>query len=413
MTTDCVVVGAGPAGSVTALLLARAGFDVVILDRQTFPRAKPCGDCLSPQANLLLAELGVLTTIRAQQPARLGGWRISAPSGNSFEARFADCTGDPRVHHGLALAREQFDSVLLEAARTAGARVHTGVRVENLLHDNGHISGVSTRSSTEGLTEVRARLTVGADGLRSTLRKSLGLAGRAPRLRKVALSAHAAGVTDVQDLGELHLGDGICAGLAPISADGSQCNITLVVDADRFGRELAGKPASRFRQRLAAFPRLRERVQQLELVSELQAAGPFDRPTAGVVKPGAALVGDAAGYFDPFTGQGIFQAMAGAQLLAREAARALHAGIPHLALNGYARAHGSLTTGTRFVQRLIDYVCARPAQAERCVAALAHAPRAARHLIAVTGDLRTPASLLSPATLISFLGRFSIWSGTS
>src|SRR5262245_21690846 len=113
MTADCVVVGAGPAGSVTALLLARAGFDVVLLDRQTFPRAKPCGDCLSPQANLLLAELGLLPTIRNEQPASLEGWRIMAPSGNSFEARFSDCAEDPRVHHGLSLARERFDFLLL------------------------------------------------------------------------------------------------------------------------------------------------------------------------------------------------------------------------------------------------------------------------------------------------------------
>jgi flavin-dependent dehydrogenase len=413
MTADCVVVGAGPAGSVTALLLARAGFDVVILDRQPFPRAKPCGDCLSPQANLLLAELGLLTTIRHQQPACLDGWRIIAPSGNSFEARFSDCASDPRVHHGFACAREQFDSLLLDAARLAGARVHTGVRVDGVLQSNGHVTGVSARSSTEDLQEVRAKLTVGADGLRSTLRKNLGLAGRAPRLRKVALSGHAAGVMDLQKLGELHLGDGICAGLAPITADGSRCNVTLVVDADRFGRELAGKPASGFRRWLAAFPRLRGRVQQLELLSDLHAAGPFDRPTVGVVKPGAALVGDAAGYFDPFTGQGIFQAMAGAQLLAREASRALHAGVPHLALFRYARGLRRLTAGTRFVQGLIDQVCARPPRAERCVAALAMAPRAARHLIAVTGDLRPPVSLLSPATLLSFLAGFSIWSRSS
>jgi flavin-dependent dehydrogenase len=395
---------------VTALLLARAGVDVVLVDRQTFPRPKPCGDCLSPQANLLLAELGLLANVLDEQPARLRGWRISAPSGNSFQANFSDSANDPRVHHALSLARERFDDHLLEAARAAGAHVLTGVRVERVLQPNGHVGGVVARANNSDLLEIQAKLTVGADGLRSTIRKSLGLAGRPPRLRKVALSAHATGVLGLEEVGELHLGDGVCAGLAAITADRTQCNITLVVDADRYGRTFAGKPAVGFGKWLATFPGLRDRIQDLELVSDMHAAGPFDRPTTGVVKPGAALVGDAAGYFDPFTGQGIFQAIAGAKLLAREAVRALHARVAHFPLRRYARGHWQLTTGTRTLQRLIDYACARPARAERCVAALARAPRAGSHLIAVTGDLRSPFSLLSPATLASFLIGLSIWS---
>jgi flavin-dependent dehydrogenase len=410
MTTDCVVVGAGPAGSTTALLLARAGLDVVVLDSKQFPRPKPCGDCLSPQANLLLAELGLLPAVLAQKPAQLRGWRIVAPAGHSFCAHFADSAADPRLHAGLALPREQLDALLLAAAAEAGASVWSGFRCEQVLLSQSRVQGVLARAPDGTTVPLHARLTVGADGLRSTVRQRLGLAARAPRLRKVALTAHAAGVTQLTALGELHLGDGVCVGLAPINAAADTCNITLVVDAHRFGRTLAGKSHDRFCAWLAQFSHLRERTSHLELQSELLAAGPFDRPARTAAVPGAALVGDAAGYYDPFTGQGIFQSLAGARLLANAV---LTAWPDSRALRAYARAQRRLVRGVRRVQQLIEFVCARPARADRCIAALAQAPAAAAALIAVTGDLQPAHSLLSPVTLLSFLLGFSTRSGTA
>src|SRR5687768_13833060 len=134
LRADCVIVGGGPAGSTTALLLARAGFDVVVLEHREFPRAKPCGDCVSPRANLLLDELGLLPAVRAEAPAQLAGWRIHGPEHGVFSARFSDYSPDPRVHHGIAISRERLDAVLLAAARSAGARVLTGSRAEQLLN---------------------------------------------------------------------------------------------------------------------------------------------------------------------------------------------------------------------------------------------------------------------------------------
>src|SRR5690606_19822312 len=95
------------------------------------------------------------------------------------------------------------------------------------------------------------------------------------------------------------------------------------------------------------------------------ASGPFDVPVRNVAFDGVALVGDAAGYFDPFTGQGIHQALAGAEQLARIAARALRQPgcVSRARLAGWAEAHAALTLGARRVQWLIEHVLARPALA--------------------------------------------------
>jgi menaquinone-9 beta-reductase len=402
LRADCVVVGGGPAGSTTALLLARAGFDVVLLERYEFPRAKPCGDCISPQANLLLDELGLLAAVETLQPARLAGWRIHAPGGDSFTAHFRDYTKDPRVEHGIAISRTKLDEVLLVAAREAGVRVFTGVRVEQLLNGGPAIRGVRGRDAEHQHIDVTARLTIGADGLRSVVQRALGMNGRSPGLRKVALSAHVSGIAGLSEFGELHLQDGACIGIAPIDARNQIANLTLVVDTTRFGRSLAGKSMTAFQGQLARFPAVRERVPQSAALHFL-ASGPFDRPTTNVVTHGAALVGDAAGYFDPFTGQGIYQALAGARLLSACAANALHAGRADQPLFEYERTQRRSSRNMVRVQRAIEAICSRPRAADRCIQALAHAPVAATALLAVTGDLAPPLSLLSPAIATSFL----------
>ena len=402
MQTDCVIVGAGPAGSTTALVLARAGCDVVLLDRALFPRAKPCGDCVSPQANLLLAELGLLDAVEALGPARLEGWQITSASGHSFHARFADVVTNTLTCAGLALSREKLDTVLLGAARGAGANVLTGASVDDVVSDGKRVVGVRARLGNRTV-EVNAPLTIGADGLQSVVRRRLNLLARPARLRKVALTAHVSNVADISAYGELHVLGDSCVGLSPVDAEGELCNVTLVLDAERHGRSVAGKSFASFSAHLERFPGLRGRFQSSIPDGPLLASGPFDQPTRAVVVDGAALVGDAAGYYDPFTGQGIYQAIAGGMLLGRATAQALRAGCAHLPLRNYARAHAALVRASRRVQRGIELVVSRPALADRCIRALARTPSAAAALIAVTGDVKPPRSLLSAEPLLSFL----------
>jgi len=401
---DAVVVGAGPAGSILALLLARAGCDVVLIERASFPRAKACGDCLSAEATRLLRRLDLLPSVLALEPARLVGWRIYGPRRASFSAAFRELGDpDPDVHTALAVPRQTLDAALVAAAARAGAHVLMGWSVDEVMRDGAITGGVRGRDPTGSRVELAARLTVGADGLRSRIARQLGAIRRQPRVRKVSLTTHAARAGGGDWFGEMHVGDGVCAGLAPVGARGERWNVTVVVDAHRFGHQ-ARRPRPLFKQVLRQLPALA--ATEIE-PAEILASGPFDWPVRRITFPGAALVGDAAGYFDPFTGQGIFHALAGAELLAAVATPLLRdRGRTRVGMRDllpYAHAHARLSRGPRRVQRIIDQVLARPALAELAIASLHRRPHLAAALLAVTGDLRPASSLLSPGLAVSLL----------
>src|SRR5256886_6330759 len=210
---DVAIIGAGPAGSTTAAVLAERGFDVVVLERARFPRPKPCAEYLSPEATRILDRLGLPARIDRYGPARLVGMRIVGPSGASFVGRFAASHGFRAYRdHGLALPREILDALIADAARARGAEVREGVRAEAIAvrHD-----GVEITLRSEGRpATIRARMLIGADGLNSRVARQLGLSRRASLLR-VALVTHATGVLGMGAVGGMHGSRGGYVGPAP------------------------------------------------------------------------------------------------------------------------------------------------------------------------------------------------------
>src|SRR5690606_27769892 len=149
-----------------------------------------------------------------------------------------------------------------------------------------------------------------------------------------------------------------------------RANLTLVADAHRFGRTIAADPGAFADYAIQLSPRLRGRIPDHALRQlPLAASGPFDRPTRRIAFDGAVLVGDAAGYFDPFTGQGIFQALRSAEILAPVALRALYHGtVTARALRPYVREQRRLVSRSRVVQRVIEAALGAPRRADRIIA---------------------------------------------
>jgi len=394
---DVLVVGAGPGGSAAAALLARAGCRVTAVDRAAFPRDKACAEYMGPETVRLLDGLGVVPALEAAGAAPLYGTAVTAARGSRLHGRFALAGPPPFRPTGLSVARRVLDAILVGAARTAGATVLERTAVEELLYDRGAVAGAVVRDAEGARCAIRARLTIGADGLHSVVARRLG-GRRHGRPRRIAFVAHLDGVAGMGDSAEMHVGADGYVGLNPIG--GGRTNVALVVPAAR-GQAARGRVEAFFLDAIQRFPGLAERVARGALARKVLATGPFAAWSGRVTADGAALVGDAADFFDPFTGEGIYSALRGAALLADAAVDALALPGPVTAarLAGYRRARWRAFAGKWAVERLIGYGMLSPALFDRAVGRLGHRAGMADTLIGVTGDFVPARRVLNPLFL--------------
>ena len=397
---DVLVVGAGPAGSATALLLASAGYAVTVVDRAAFPRDKPCSEYMSPEAVRILDRLGVVGELEAAGAVHLAGTAVTAARGARLQGRFALAGYRPFRPTGLSVARRLLDHRLLAAARAAGARVLERTAVESLLRDRGRVTGAVVRTAEGTRTALAARLTVGADGLRSIVGRRLGRR-RHGGPRRVAFVAHVDGVDNMGDCAEMFVGRQGYVGLNPIG--GGRTNVALVVPLER-ARAARGRLQEFFQETLGEFPAASARVARGSMAREVLTTGPFAAWSGRVVADGAALVGDAADFFDPFTGEGIYSALRGAEMLADAAKPALARAGPVTAadLASYRRARWRAFGGKWAVERLIGYGMHFPALFDHAVGRLGR--RGLGHtLIGVTADFVPARAVLNPVFLARML----------
>jgi geranylgeranyl reductase family protein len=380
---DVLIVGGGPAGSSLACALARAGVSVHIVDRARFPRAKPCAEYLSPEASRLLASMGALERVEATGAAALAGVRVRAPNGAIIAGDFVASHGFKGFRdRGLSVRREVLDAILVDCARAHGARVTEGARVTGLATDNkGRVNGVTTLEST-----IKARLVIGADGLRSVVARRLGLARAQRWPRRLALVTHYSGVGDVGEHGEMHVERDGYVGIADVG--NGLTTVALVVPARR-SREISGDRAEFLHQWLMSRPHLAPRFAHAERATPVVATGPFASHSRRAWAPGAALVGDAADFFDPFTGEGIYAALRGGELLgewARESLSATSERTADRALAAYDAARRKEFGGKWLVERVIGAVVGAAPLINRAALRLAARKDLADLLIGVTGN---------------------------
>jgi geranylgeranyl reductase family protein len=404
---DAVVVGAGPAGAATAILLAQQGLSVALLDRAWFPRDKICGEYLSPEASRILDRLGVLSVVEARGARPLRGMRILAPNGTVLVGDYP--TGGPWHAHrpyALAVRRRTFDPVLVERAREVGVSVREGIRVVDLLREGRQVGGVVAEAVESAGRAARAerlpaRLVVAADGRASVVVQRLGLRRPHRWLRRLALVADVAGASSDPERGEIVLAPPAYSILNPVAP--GLGNLSLVIPVEE-GRRRKADLAGYFDSVTRSLPGFRERLREAHRVGPVRAMGPLAYRVAPPREGGVLLVGDAAGFLDPFTGEGVYAALRSAEIAAEVGARAVRSGdVSAAALEpAHVRRVAEFAGKTR-ATLMLQRVIARRALSVAAARLLASRPAHLARLMGVFGDFVPPGALLQPGFLASLL----------
>jgi menaquinone-9 beta-reductase len=276
--------------------------------------------------------------------------------------------------------------------------------VTELVRDeHGRITGVVSSSSAGSSTERRAKLVIGADGLRTVVGRRLGLTRKPGWPRRIALVTHFSGVEGIRDFGEMHVDrDGYC-GLADVG--GGLTNVAVVVPVSR-ASEIAIDRTEFLESWIAERPKIAALFERATRVDPVRATGPFATTARRGWAPGAALVGDAAEFFDPFTGEGIYTALRGGELLAGYAAESIAAVLntgADAALQRYEKARRSEFSGKWKVERLVGAAVAFPSLINRAAKVLSRRRDMADLLVGVVGDFVPAREVLRPGYLLNLL----------
>ncbi len=403
---DVAIVGGGPAGAALAARLAAAGRDVVLLERTREWRWRACGVFASPAAMAALRRTGLdEATVRAVARP-IPAMRVETPAGTAFRLTYGSDEGGGKA---VGFDRSRLDPALVDLARARGADVRTGASVVAVDLGRGELA---VQDIAGGPAVVRSSVIVGADGLHSVVARSGGVTRTTVLGSRVGLTFHLEDVDgpDDRDARMCVIRDGY-VGIAPVP-DG-RVNVGIVL-----GRSWRPHLA-----RLGAGPVARSIVEAVKPIDGDAASWRFGRrcdPITGAVPlghrvtrragstgttrhrdPGWLLVGDAAGFLDPFTGEGIHRALVSAEL----AARALLANRSQrvAALAAYDRQMDRRFLAKDAVSLLVQAFLGRPAMFEYAARRVASRASVRATMGLVMGDLIPASGALDPRYLAALL----------
>jgi len=356
---DLLIAGGGPAGLAVAIRARQAGLAVAVVDPLRPPIDKACGEGVMPDGAVLLERLGVAVPDDRRFAFRGIRW---IDGDIVVEGAFP---GAP----GWGVRRTDLHAAMVRRAAEMGVDLCWGVAARGLEAGATGAGGLVTSRGP-----MRARWIVAADGLHSPVRRAAGLAGRRARRRRFGLTRHFA-IEPWTDHVEVHWSDGAEAYVTPLGK--RQVGVALLFEDLR----------PDFTALLARFPDLARRLAGAPVDGRRRGSGPLEQRAAAVVRGNLALVGDAAGYVDAITGEGLS--------LALHDAFAVLAAIGRGDLAHYAAAHRRITRLPEAMTRALLAVERRPGLRRRVLRALARDPALFRALLAVHVRARPPAPTAS------------------
>jgi geranylgeranyl reductase family protein len=331
---DVIVVGAGPAGVSTAIYARRRGLGVLLVDKRRFPRDKVCGDGVARKSVGYLRDLGVLDEVHAASHERIDAAILGAPSGAL--ARFDLHTAGSAEYPYFICRREIFDEVLVRAARRE-ADVLEGWAVDDIARDpRGGACGVRCRSADGEVRRYAGRAIVGADGFSSVVARKLGDYRLDTRSWLVATRQYFGDLDIPPHTAQIHFLEDTLPGYFWIFPTGNGTANIGVGSIRATARQHGG--LRKIHERVLASDRFSRVFAGAKPLSGIHG---WNLPTPDrkrrICGDGFVLVGDAAGLVDPFSGEGIGNALCSGEVAARAIARALDgAGNGRVDLSGYA-----------------------------------------------------------------------------
>ncbi|MFB0517465.1 MAG: NAD(P)/FAD-dependent oxidoreductase [Candidatus Neomarinimicrobiota bacterium] len=322
---DLIIVGGGPSGSAAALYAKRHGLRTLLLDKATFPRDKICGDALSGKSVAILKDLNLLNKVRGLPGATIYRIIFSSPVHTELviDLRQSSLSYIPE---GFVIRRAIFDQFLFEEARQAADTCREGFTVTDLVWEAGFVNGIRGRQGNGAEEEHRGRIVLGADGYHSLVARQTGLYQHDPRHWVLALRQYYQNVGGLTDQIELHYVDEVIPGYFWIFPLENGCaNVGIGMLHAYIKRQKVDLRQAL--QRAIDSPAFRERFTDARPMEDPVGWNlPVGSQHRRMVGDGFMLLGDAAGLIDPFTGEGIGNALYSARFAVEAAKEAIEAG---------------------------------------------------------------------------------------
>ena len=345
---EVLILGGGPAGLATALACHQQGLRAMVVDRSKPPLDKACGEGLMPDGRQSLERLGVRLDAEDLEPFR----GIRYVDGEVVaEGRFPG-------QSGAGVRRTRLHRAMVHRAEEVGVERLWGTKVESLVWEGRKVTGVQTVASEV----IPCRWLVGADGLRSKVRRWCGLDGSQKGTRRFGVRRHYK-IAPWADVVEVHWAEGLEAYVTPVAP--GEVGVAIL---------WSGRKAH-FDDLLASFPKLVSRLRGVPACSRDRGSGPLRQRVRSAVQANVALVGDAAGYVDAITGEGLSVAFHQAEALAQALAEG--------ELATYSREARRLARLPDGMTHLLLWVERHPWIRRRVIAALAREPQIFDRLLAV------------------------------